>query len=81
MKDKEIESAFPHEAVYDFKGDKIVIASPGMSLRDWFAGMALQGLLASIAPVQGTDKNGLLKGTAIRCYEYADAMVTIHRDY
>lgn len=46
---------------------------PGMSLRDWFAGMALQGILA------GWNQNigGALEcGSASRhAYEYADAMM------
>lgn len=41
----------------------------GMSLRDWFAGMALQGYIASVT--QSPDR----KDTAIACYEYADAML------
>jgi hypothetical protein len=39
----------------------------GMSLRDWFAGMAMQGLLANC----GADSEQIAK----KAYEYADAML------
>lgn len=38
-------AAFPHES-YDAEADMDTV-KPGMSLRDWFAGQALNGLLAS----------------------------------
>ena len=61
--------AFPHEY-----GD----ACPGMTLRDYFAAKAMQGLLA--CPVDGRDlKTGKLwECTADRvaaAYSYADAML------
>jgi len=40
------EPAFPFTLV-DHDGETLS-AQPGMSLRDWFAGMALQGLLANM---------------------------------
>ena len=43
----------------------------GLSLRDWFAGMALQGMLAAITP--GTDN---AKKAAAWAFYYADAMLT-----
>ncbi len=46
-----------------------VDALPGMSLRDWFAGMALQGVL-SCPTTDGSDAS-FAKGA----YEYADAML------
>jgi len=30
-------SAFPHKSGYDFKGDRVVTSSDGMTLRDYFA--------------------------------------------
>lgn len=43
----------------------------GMSLRDWFAGMALQGMLASWP--EGVD---LKEGTAaVLAYKFSDAML------
>lgn len=55
-----------------------------MLLRDWFAGMALQGELASTAGVESTQamaEASVEKGRdpadhlAITCYEIADAML------
>jgi hypothetical protein len=45
---------------------------PGMTLRDWFAGQALQGLLAK-------DGNKSSKYTALLAYEYADAMISARK--
>lgn len=42
---------------------------PGMTLRDWFAGMALQGLCASCYETMTDD------GIACTAYEIADAMI------
>lgn len=49
------------------------VVCEGMLLRDWFAGMALQGLLAS-----GVSKDvprALRRDIADRAYLYADAML------
>lgn len=50
----------------------------GMSLRDWFAGMALQGLLAHIIGVEGA--NGRTSKYAERSYDYADAMLAARKE-
>lgn len=42
----------------------------GMSLRDWFAGMALQGVLA-----EGNCKDEAGEGLSGYAYELADAMI------
>ncbi len=42
--------------------------TPGMTLRDWFAGLAMQGLLTH-------DDEGLIPETARDAYRYADAML------
>lgn len=39
--------AFPESASGPYPNGEIVMGRPGMSLRDWFAGQALAGLLAS----------------------------------
>ena len=45
---------------------------PGLTVRDWFAGMAMQGLLAqSIGTAMGSD----VKHCAKYAYEMADAML------
>ena len=41
----------------------------GMSLRDWFAGMAMQGLLAN------PNKDYAPNGVSAEAYDYADAML------
>jgi len=55
---------------------------PAISLRDWFAGMALQGLLArdipeddQTRPEYETDKIEDLKRLSHASYECADAML------
>lgn len=51
----------------------------GMSLRDWFAGMALQGLCASMTEEESKENEHALstvaKHFAIASYGYADAML------
>lgn len=47
-------------------------AHPGMTLRDWFAGMALQGMLGGSAPdIDWPDP----EVAAEKCFAYADAML------
>lgn len=60
-----------------FPGDFYRSCNRGMSLRDWFAGMALQGLLASnkhltVLAINLESKAG---NFAIAAYETADAML------
>lgn len=47
-------------------------ASPGMTLRDWFAGQALAGLLAANATYGGTERRDLVTADA---FAHADAMI------
>ncbi len=52
--------------------------SKGMSLRDWFAGMAMQGLVASLTPDQRTEVIGGIVGgkyLSRAAFMYADAMI------
>ena len=46
----------------------------GMSLRDWFAGMALQGALACPA------SSGKIADFASDSYQYADAMLAARKE-
>lgn len=46
----------------------------GMSLRDWYAGMALQGLLTIISHPHSTETPCADK-LSKKSYEYADAMI------
>lgn len=49
--------------------------SPGMSLRDWFAGQALAGHLASLAPGSWGNDKALALDAAAGAYLVADAML------
>lgn len=56
-----------------------VISSDGMTLRDWFAGQAIGGMLASQyvsehAGLYKTDAE-MVEGLALRSYQIADAML------
>jgi hypothetical protein len=46
---------------------------PGMSLRDWFAGMALQGMLASCRPGYSYH---IAEDATSEAFRYADAMLS-----
>ena len=63
--------AFPSKVPFEHWGDP----NQGMSLRDWFAGMALQGLCAS--DTDRFDKSSLLVQHALAAiaYDHADAML------
>lgn len=53
----------------------------GMSMRDWFAGMTLQGFMANTSMLDYLDRQSdqtrehRIACVAILCYEYADAML------
>lgn len=63
-------SAFPSEQGTDHEGLWNQTYDPGMSLRDWFAGQALAGLLA-----KETFKPGDPARLALIAYVVADAML------
>lgn len=61
--------AFPAEEMNGYHG---LIKTKGMTLRDYFAGQALAGLLASRAePVT----KPVLQFRAVEAYQFADAML------
>ncbi len=63
-------SAFPKPIYYDDIPDAI---EHGMTLRDWFAGQALAGVIAAYSAFDGVLPNrAQAAGVA---YEYADAMI------
>lgn len=62
--------AFPETSYYD---DKPIGMVSGMSLRDWFAGQALAGLLAMCAGPHINTAD--VKETAAYAYDHADAMI------
>lgn len=59
--------AFPRVVDYH-DGDYEI--EPGMSLRDWFAGMALAGMMANPEAL-----NEMITDYARACYAFADAML------
>ena len=52
---------------------------PGMSLRDWFAGMAMQGMLA-VSSVQSTLTHDAIRGGTKTSFEIADAMLAAGKE-
>ena len=48
-----------------------IVDKPGMTLRDYFAGQALQGLIARSSGIRVADADVMARG----CYAYADAML------
>jgi hypothetical protein len=66
-------SAFPQPAKHYDDGSSSIPPNNGMSLRDWFAGQALQGHLA----FPGSD---LYADDAAKiAYRYADAMIAARK--
>lgn len=66
--------AFPHDNLE--LGDRHLIAQPGMSLRDWFAGQAIAGMLSNSNGLMVKDKRVQdEKSYAFAAYAVADAML------
>lgn len=68
-------SAFPHEDIVEWSGSN---SSPGMFLRDWFAGVALQGLISAVTTstlLTMPTNEELDSYRTKRAYEIADAML------
>ena len=68
--------AFPESSSGPYQNGEIVPGRPGMTLRDYFAGQAMQGWLSSfdggaLHPVDD-DTHGHL---AVMSYQVADAMI------
>jgi hypothetical protein len=66
--------AFPLAGSFDYSYEP----QDGMSLRDYFAAAALQGLLAHIIGVENA--NGRTSKYAERAYAYADAMLAARKE-
>lgn len=68
----------PKDAAFPFQYDNGP-GSRGMSLRDWFAGQALAGDLATQSDDFGFYDNSasVAESYAIRAYELADAMLKV----
>ena len=68
--------AFPSEQHETQDGTWNQTYCDGMSLRDWFAGQAIAGLLSSFQGVNCVGNETKTQGYARRAYEYADAMLS-----
>ncbi len=67
------DSAFPTPAVVCPKsGETVWSGVDGMAMREWWAGMAMQGLLAACASGRAWPSTEEL---AAKAFEYADAMI------
>lgn len=62
----------PHPVMGIRDGSAYYDATPGMTLRDWFAGQALTGIMAN--PRAWLDSDGVLRFSEI-AYAKADAML------
>lgn len=69
-------SAYPSQPLCG-QGTPIGPLDPGMTLRDWFAGKALAGIMAH--PGQHPDDTSA-SGVASLCYELADAMIAARKE-
>ena len=65
-------TAFPQSRQFDVNGNVISYESYGMSLRDYFAAAALQGILSSYS---NADHINTSRASAKEAYERADAML------
>lgn len=73
-------TAFP-TTQKNFAPEEVDFGSPGMSLRDWFAGMALQGYLAGRNNTRGENPvNFEAERATADCYKYADAMLAARKE-
>ena len=55
-------------------------ANAGMTLRDYFAAAALQGLLAKYGNAEEVKRSFETIVQATTCYEYADAMIEARKE-
>lgn len=75
-------AAFPTTLWEERAGVQYGTPHPGMSLRDWFAGQALAGILAfphEDHPVTGGGMSAVAAHYADIAYAYADAMIAAQK--
>lgn len=63
------EAAFP---LLDHNGTSLIMREPGLTMREWFAGLAMQGLVANTGTCGDT---GAPHTIASRAVEVADALL------
>jgi hypothetical protein len=71
MKQNDGGAAFPSAVLFD----QVIVDSPGMSLRDWFAGMALQGIMANPEKIDLDDPNKIEVILPLMAYALAESML------
>ena len=76
--DEKPAQASPHEEYMAMMREANSPETKDRDLRDWFAGMALQGLLAHIVGIENA--NGRASKYAERSYQYADAMLAAKKE-
>ena len=59
-------------------GDHSVVSTGGMTLRDWFAGKAMQGMFANGELTERSDWNP--RTAAVAAYAIADAMLAARKE-
>jgi hypothetical protein len=60
--------------IYNDMMDRIEAMKPEIPMRDWFAGLAMQGILANEAMIDGINDN-VSKWITAHAYQLADAMM------
>jgi len=72
-------SAFPTGIITDGKG-KIIGGSNGMTLRDYFAAQAMQGLMHNYHPCDFLEHKGWIEDISMASYQLADAMLAAREE-
>ena len=75
-------SAFP-VAGWESPNHGWIFGNDGMSLRDWMAGMALQGVMVNaqgLGEMAADERAGLLKQVGTLLYEVSDAMIAARKE-
>lgn len=68
--------AFPNHSVgINESGEGVLITTGGMTLRDWFAGMALQGLVVNDSYRKLGGGKQAVNAVVMLAFEYADEMI------
>lgn len=68
--------AFPYSGVHHTEARNYIIDSHGMTLRDHFAGLAMQAWLTQIDPEEMED---MMERWAENSYEFADCMIRVRK--
>jgi hypothetical protein len=81
--DAEIDSYLGDVSAVDFRRHVAEFSGEQRNLRDWFAGMALQGVMVNaqgLGEMDPEQRAGLLKQVAGLIYETSDAMLAARKE-